>query len=100
MENRWNNINEQTMNDPAQSLAPVDAIYERLHRNKDGTVSQTLPNCMMVLEEDPLFRDAIRFNVLSGRMAVTREMPWSRDGDSFTDDDLHNIFLYGPDAIV
>ena len=82
------------MDELAQALAPADAIYEKLHRNKDDSISQTLPNCMIVLEEDPLFRDAIQFNVLSGRMAVTREMPWSRDGDNFTDDDLHNIFLY------
>ena len=76
------------------NLQIISALRQRLERGRDGSVAQTLPNCVLVFREDPLFAGAIRFNALSGRIFFARDMGWKRFGEGITDNDLNNIYLY------
>lgn len=41
-----------------------EEIYEALRKNDKGKPSQTIGNCVFVLEQDEQFRGKIRFNIL------------------------------------
>ena len=76
------------------NLQIISALSQRLERSRDGSVAQTLPNCVLVFREDPLFAGAIHFNILTGRIFFSRDMGWKRISEGITDNDLNNIYLY------
>lgn len=46
-------------------------------RAKSGTLEDTVPNLVLILENDPDFQN-IAFNELAGRVQVTGKVPWDR----------------------
>ena len=43
----------------------IKTVYENLEKRKDGTTRQTISNAIIVLENDPEFKGAIKRNELS-----------------------------------
>ncbi len=69
-------------------------IAELLDRDEKGKVTQSNYNCQLVLREDPLFKGAIRFNELTQKIDICRDLGWKRDSVNITDTDLDNIITY------
>ena len=71
-----------------------EEIYEALRKNDKGKPSQTIGNCVFVLEQDEQFRGKIRFNILSERDSIVRDVGWPRNGSAITDRDMSYLKLY------
>ena len=59
----WNDIGQVLDTE----LSSVEDIRVDLARTEKGSVCQTINNCVMVLQRDPVLRNAIRKNELSGK---------------------------------
>lgn len=59
-----------------------------------GEVANSIENCVAVLEHDPLLKDRIRKNLLTGCVSVFGKLPWTREGDMLCDEDLPFILLH------
>ena len=74
---------------------PVGEIRELLQKGEGGMPRQTISNCRLVLMLDPMLKERIRRNSLSGMTDLTGEVPWKRTGSlTMTDTDLHEIECY------
>ena len=79
--------------DPA--VFSVEEIRGLLLKGENGIPRQTISNCRSVLMLDPMLKDRIRRNSLSGMTDLIGEMPWKRaDSPTMTDTDLHEIECY------
>ena len=59
-----------------------------------GTVKNTLPNCIIALQNDDKLRDLIRYNRFTGRIDVTEKNWWDKEGTVLNDTDLNYLLLY------
>ena len=71
----------------------IKDVYENFEKRKDGTTRQTISNAIIVLENDPEFKGAIKRNELSCQTDIVKKMDWRRRSKSFTDTDFNNILL-------
>ena len=54
-----------------------------------------ITNAEMILSYDPLLRGAVRYNELTQRVDIVKDLGWERrSGSGFVDNDLDNIHLY------
>ena len=66
-----------------------------LETTSKGQVKVCVSNAERIMSYDPLLRDSIRFNELTQRVDIVRDMGWTRrDGAALTDNDVRNIHLY------
>lgn len=77
-----------------EEAVTVEDIRSNLKRTKDGVVRQTIYNCLYALRHDPVFSEAIRKNLMTGRIVIAKEMTWKREGENYTDVDEDNLKLY------
>ena len=68
-------------------------LRARLAHSKDGSITCSVENCVLILENDPVLMGVIRKNLFTGCMVIVGDMPWHRAGSCFTDDDLAFIEL-------
>lgn len=71
--------------------AGVEAVYELLDRTEKGTVKQSITNVRFALNHDPILSGAIRFNEMTERIDIVKDLPWHRDGTVL--DDMDEAFL-------
>ncbi len=69
-------------------------VRQMLETDAKGNTLQTHENYSIAIKEDPILKDAIRYNELNERIDVIRKMPWRRTSDAFTDVDLANLIAY------
>lgn len=50
----------------------------QITRNKEGEIEITVPNLVLVLENDPLLKGKIATNAFSNRLMVTGDVPWRK----------------------
>lgn len=75
-------------------MSTIEDIQADLARNEKGITCQTINNCMMVLQRDPLLKGAIRKNELSGKIDIVGDLGWNRTSSSLTDTDVYQIQWY------
>ena len=71
-----------------QLEAMRETIRESLVRGENGKTANSIDNCVLVLENDPLFKGKIRRNLLTGCTDLPADMPWNRESTMLTDRDL------------
>ncbi|MCQ2530120.1 MAG: virulence-associated E family protein [Lachnospiraceae bacterium] len=76
-----------------QELLPEECVKEQLEYTEKGLVRQTISNCIIAIREDPMLKDAVRFNELSERVDIVKDVGWPRDTVTLTDMDRYNIML-------
>ncbi len=86
----WNEIGEVL----DREMSTVEDIQADLARNEKGNTCQTINNCMMVFQRDPIVRGAIRKNELSGKIDMVGNFGWQRTSSSLTDTDVYQIHWY------
>lgn len=77
-----------------QSSSSVNKVRELLEVTEKGEVRSTLQNCTIILQNDETFKGAIRFNTLTERVDIVKEMGWQRTRRNLTDTDIKYILLY------
>ena len=55
---------------------------------------QSLGNCMLVFQNDPLLKGSIRRNSLTERVDIEKDLGWRRSDTAVTDTDLNYLRLY------
>lgn len=75
-------------------MSTIEDIQADLARNEKGITCQTINNCMVVLQRDPLLKGVIRKNELSGKIDVVGDLGWNRTSSSLTDTDVYQIQWY------
>ncbi len=81
----------------ADMLAPamtVGEVRESLDTTQKGQTANTIANCKTVFQCDPLLKGAVRFNLLTERIDIVREVGWRRDTSVLTDTDIKYLLLY------
>lgn len=86
----WNEIGEVFDTE----MSTVEDIRADLARNDKGNTCQTINNCMLVFQRDPLLKGAIRKNELSGKIDIVGNLGWQRTSSSLTDTDVYQIHWY------
>ena len=73
----------------------TEDVRELLETTEKGQVKNCITNAEAILSYDPLLRDAVRYNELTQRVDIVKDLGWERrSGSGFTDNDLDNIHLY------
>ncbi len=57
-------------------------------------MKQCIRNVVTVLQNDEKFKGAIRYNIMTDRNDIARDLGWYRDGVMLTDTDIDHIMLY------
>ena len=92
--NELNNINwKPPMSDELLEQA-YRLVLDTLERNEKGGIVNSLQNCVIALQYDPILGGHIRDNLFTERLILGEEMPWGRKGNAIDDDDLAFILLH------
>ncbi len=75
-------------------MSSVEDICADLARTEKGNICQTINNCVMVLQRDPLLQGTIRKNELSGKIDIVGNLGWHRNSSNLTDTDIYQIQWY------
>lgn len=70
------------------------AIRETLEQNDKGQAINSLQNCVIALQHDPLLSGHIRRNLFTEKMDINCELPWIRMSTALDDTDLSFILLH------
>lgn len=90
---------KNTLHEVMAALSPemtVDEVAEMLEMTDKGQAKNSVMNADIILSYDPLLRDGLRYNELTQRIDIVKDMGWRRGstGTTLTDNDLYNIHLY------
>lgn len=76
-----------------QQLFPEDPVRKLLDVNDNGQIRQTINNCVIALENDPMLKGKIRFNELSEMADIIGEVDWERSWVTMDDIDRSHIMM-------
>jgi len=74
--------------------ASYTAIQGMLQKNEKGAVMNTLQNCSIALEHDPILAGNIRRNLFTEKLDIRCPLPWTRRSTAIDDIDLSFILLH------
>lgn len=89
-EESWNAIEEVLDSE----MLTVDDVREELFKNDRGEAYQTISNCMLIFQKDPLLKGAIRKNELTGKVDIVKNLGWDKNSAGLTDTDVYQIHWY------
>ena len=69
----------------------VEEVKSSLLGTMKGEISQKFENYITVLVRDPVFKNAIKTNLMTERVEIVKEVGWKRSGTVLTDNDLRYI---------
>ena len=72
----------------------ADEVRESLDVTQKGQTANTLRNCKTVFPHDPLLKGAVRYNLLTERIDIVRNLGWRRSTSAITDTDMKYLLLY------
>lgn len=72
----------------------VAEVKSTLLKTMKGEISQKFENYVTVLVRDPIFKNAIKTNLMTGRVEIVKPVGWNRNGTALTDNDLRYIRFY------
>ena len=72
----------------------IAGIREQLITTDKGAVKQCIRNVVTVFENDPKFKGAIRYNMMTDRNDIVKGLGWYRESTALTDSDIDHIMLY------
>ena len=71
----------------------IAVIRDSLIRTEKGSIANSIQNCKTVLERDPVLKNSIRKNLMTGQTDLVNPVYWPRTGIMLTDTDQKNIEL-------
>ncbi len=76
------------------SAQTPEEIRETLEGTQKGGVKNSIRNCLTVFQRDPLFRGALRLNLLTEQIDIVKPLGWERTSTTLTDMDMNYLLLY------
>ena len=76
-----------------QEQNEISSIRDSLIRTEKGSIANSIQNCKTALECDPVLKNSIRKNLLTGQTDLVNPVYWHRTGTMLTDTDQKNIEL-------
>lgn len=76
-----------------QEQNEISMIRDNLIRTEKGSIANSIQNCKTALECDPVLKNSIRKNLLTGQTDLVHPVYWHRSGNTLTDTDQKNIEL-------
>lgn len=64
----------------------VDEVKQMLEYTQKGTAKATVGNYMVVLRNDPLVRESMKYNKLTGRIDIVKKLWWNEEVCKLDDD--------------
>ena len=71
----------------------VDEVKQMLEYTQKGTAKATVGNYMVVLRNDPLVRESMKYNKLTGRIDIVKKLCWNEEVCKL-EHFFHCIFLF------
>lgn len=71
--------------------ADTGRIRETLEGTQKGGVKNSIRNCLTVFQRDPLFRGALRLNLLTEQIDIVKPLGWERTSTTLTDMDMNYL---------
>lgn len=84
---------KRTMDTMEPAQTPTE-IRETLEGTQKGGVKNSIRNCLTVFQRDPLFRGALRLNLLTEQIDIVKPLGWERTSTTLTDMDMNYLLLY------
>lgn len=88
------NLNDEELDKLEAELLPTQALRETLEMSERGNPKQTIGNVVRILKEDPFLADAIKWNEMTEKIDIVRNLGWYRDDDALNDTDKNNLIYY------
>ena len=73
----------------------VDEVKQMLEYTQKGTAKATVGNYMVVLRNDPLVRESMKYNKLTGRIDIVKKLWWNEEVCKLDDDGRTYFFQNG-----
>lgn len=83
--------NSAVAENAAVDTAAYETIKSQLILKQDGLPKQSMVNCRFILENDPVLKEMIKKNEMSGNVDIVGKMPWARCTMAITDTDINYI---------
>ena len=77
-----------------QPCKNVEEVREQLELTENGSVKNSIKNCMKVFQSDPALHGAIRYNILTERIDIVKYLWWDKVSATLNDTDLNYLMLY------
>lgn len=80
----------------ASSMTPktVEEVRGSLDLTDNGSIKNSIENCLTVLENDPVLSGAICYNCLTERVDIVKPMGWTKTTPAVTDTDTNYLIYY------
>ena len=72
----------------------MEEVRGSLDSTDNGTVKNSIRNCLTVFQNDPKLEGAIRYNILTERIDIVKPLWWSKPTTTLNDTDLNYLMLY------
>ena len=73
----------------------VSDVHEMLAKDDKDKVYQSIDNCMIILKNDPILKNAICHNDLTCKMDLRKDLGWGKpEGGGIRDVDINQIEWY------
>ena len=79
--------------DTDQTQMEIAMVRNSLIRTEKGSIANSIQNCKIALENDPVLKNFIRKNLLTGQTDLVSPVDWKRSGRMLTNIDQKNIEL-------
>ena len=72
----------------------VKEVRKLLTRTENGGIKNTIDNCIIILQQDPVLRGGICNNLLTERIDIVKDMGWKKDFPNINDTDYNYLIYY------
>ena len=62
--------------------------------NENGSIKNSIKNCVAVLQSDPILFGAIRYNIMTERTDIAKQLWWHRTSRMLNETDINYLLLY------
>lgn len=80
--------------EPVEQPGSVAEVRGMLEMTDKGNAKNTIGNCMIVFQHDPVLHHAIRYNLLTDRVDVVKPLWWEKSSSALTDTDVCYFMYY------
>ena len=77
-----------------ESKKSISKVSEMLVKTENGGVKNSIENCVVVLEHDPMLCGVICYNCLTERVDSVKPLEWQKTTPSLTDTDMDYLIFY------
>lgn len=100
MNNEFQNLTSETQEAVMQTIGEmqicrsVEEVRGSLILNENGSIKNSIKNCLTVLQSDPVLSGAIRYNIMTERVDIVKSLWWKKTSRALNETDINYLLLY------